>query len=256
MAQAFSIRRRRVSGCLAELVQRIQSRRAMGVISAHNACASGAAARALRRSMGTLVSSSSPARVISTVTVSRTPAPAASCMASLTLSQWLPLPVGSRAARKGKPLIVPSAVVLPRDGSFALAFLGRIRRAHDAIFSAVFGRNNLPRKRIVDLVSCSRASVIGPTITRLTNNGLRKCPQVRVARSEGSASSVSCLRSTAIATLLRPSIFSSIFSSLTYAKFRGTNFLRTAAFPPSAMISVRATKPTGANYVHQRTSHP
>src|SRR5713101_4623162 len=56
MAQAFSIRRLRVSGCLAELIQRIQSRRAIGVISAHNACARGAAARALRRSIGTLVS--------------------------------------------------------------------------------------------------------------------------------------------------------------------------------------------------------
>jgi quinol monooxygenase YgiN len=59
MAQAFSIRRLRVSGCLAELIQRIQSRRAIGVISAHNACASGAVARALRRSIGTLVSGSS-----------------------------------------------------------------------------------------------------------------------------------------------------------------------------------------------------
>src|SRR5882762_9241756 len=85
ISQAFSIRRRRVSGCLAELIEKIQSRRAIGVISAHNACASGAAARALRRSTGTLISGSSPARVISTVSVS--PAPAVSCKALLTLSQ-------------------------------------------------------------------------------------------------------------------------------------------------------------------------
>ena len=43
MSQAVSIRRMRVSGCLAELIQSIQSWRAIGVMSAHNACASGAA---------------------------------------------------------------------------------------------------------------------------------------------------------------------------------------------------------------------
>ena|ERR1017187_5928989 len=160
MAQAFSIRRLRVPGCLAELIQRIQSRRAIGVISAHDACASGAAARALRRSTGTLVSGSSPSRVISTVTVSTASALAASRKALLTLRQRLPLPFGSRAARKGKPLIVPSTIVIPRDGSFALAFLGRVRRVRDPIFSVALGRNKLARKRIVYLVSCSLASFI------------------------------------------------------------------------------------------------
>jgi hypothetical protein len=87
MSQAFSIRRLRVSGCLAVLIEKIQSRRAIGVISAHDASAGGAAARALRRSIGTLVSGSSPARAISTVTVSPASAPAASCMALLTRSQ-------------------------------------------------------------------------------------------------------------------------------------------------------------------------
>jgi hypothetical protein len=43
MSQPFSIRRLRVSSCLAELIQRIQSRRAMGVIWANRACAGGAA---------------------------------------------------------------------------------------------------------------------------------------------------------------------------------------------------------------------
>jgi hypothetical protein len=86
MSQAFSIRRLRVSGCLAVPIEKIQSRRAIGVISAHEACAGGAAARALSRSIGTLISGSSPARVISTVTVSPASGPAASCMALLTLS--------------------------------------------------------------------------------------------------------------------------------------------------------------------------
>jgi hypothetical protein len=86
MSQAFSIRRLRVSGCLAVLIEKIQSRRAIGVISAHEACASGASARAWRRSIGTLISGSSPARVISTVTVPPASAPAASRRAWLTLS--------------------------------------------------------------------------------------------------------------------------------------------------------------------------
>ena len=39
--QAFLIRRARVSGCLAEVIQWIQSLRAMGVMSDHNARAFG-----------------------------------------------------------------------------------------------------------------------------------------------------------------------------------------------------------------------
>ncbi|HXA78149.1 MAG TPA: hypothetical protein VNV41_13545 [Candidatus Acidoferrales bacterium] len=87
MSHAFSIRRLRVSGCLAELIEKIQSRRAIGVMSSHPAFASGAAARALRRSIGTLISPSSPARVISTVTLSTASVPAALRMVLLTLSE-------------------------------------------------------------------------------------------------------------------------------------------------------------------------
>ena len=87
MSLAFAIRRERVSGCLAEVIEKIQSRRAMGVMSSQPAWASGTDAMALRRSVGTLVSGSSPARVISTVTVSRASEPAASRMVLLTMSQ-------------------------------------------------------------------------------------------------------------------------------------------------------------------------
>jgi len=167
MSQAFSIRRLRVSGCFAELMEKIQSRRAIGVMSSHPACARWEAARALRRSIGTLISGSPPARVISTVTVSAASTTAASCMVLLTLSRWLPMPFGSRAARKGKLLIVPSTMVLPRDGSFALAFLGRVR-VHDPIFSDAAIRNNLALKRIVDLVSRSLASFIDCDTTKKT----------------------------------------------------------------------------------------
>ena len=87
MSHAFSIRRLRVSGCLAEQIEKTQSRRAIDVMSSHPACASGSAARASRRSLGTLIFGSSPARAISTVTVSPRSALAASRMISLTLSQ-------------------------------------------------------------------------------------------------------------------------------------------------------------------------
>src|SRR5213080_4487225 len=59
--QAFSILRLRVSGCLAESIQLIKSLRSIGVRSLHLAFAFGSAARALRRSVGTLGSDSSPA---------------------------------------------------------------------------------------------------------------------------------------------------------------------------------------------------
>ena len=104
--------------------------------------------------MGTLVSGSSPVRVISTATLSKTLAPAASRMALLTLSRWLPLPSGSRAARKGYALIIPSTIAISREGSFALAFLGSVRRVHDLFFSFAVGRHSLAPKRIVDLIAC------------------------------------------------------------------------------------------------------
>src|SRR5208282_3529702 len=55
-------------------------------------------------------------------------------------------------------LIVPSTIVIPRDGSFTLAFLGRVRRVHDPVFLVALDRNNLALKRIVDLVSCRLTS--------------------------------------------------------------------------------------------------
>src|SRR5688572_9748104 len=65
--------------------------------------------------------------------------------------------------------MIPSTIVISRDGSFALAFLGRVRREHDPIFlrpaealaevgSVALGRNNLALKRIVDVASCTKKS--------------------------------------------------------------------------------------------------
>jgi DNA-binding transcriptional MerR regulator len=50
-------------------------------------------------------------------------------------------------------------IVMPRDGSFELASLGRVR-VHDPVFSFGLGRNNVALNRIVDLVLCSLARVI------------------------------------------------------------------------------------------------
>src|SRR6516162_9498296 len=79
--QAFLIRRERVSSCLAEVIQKIQSLRALGVMSDHNALAFGAAPRAFLRSAGTSGSGSLDAGAISRVTTS----PASASAASLNL---------------------------------------------------------------------------------------------------------------------------------------------------------------------------
>src|SRR5438093_4317270 len=150
--QAFLIRRARVSGCLAEVIQWIQSLRAIGVMSDHNARAFGAVARAVRRSAGTLGSGSVSAGAISSVTTSPASAPTASRSFRFTFSQWPFWPSGSSAARKGKPLMVPSTVVIPREGSSALAFFGRVRKVQDPTFAVAAGRNSFALKRILEAV--------------------------------------------------------------------------------------------------------
>src|SRR5215471_3379981 len=122
----------------------------MGVMFDHKARAFGAAARAFRRSAGTLGSSTSGAS--SSVTTSPACAPADSLSFRLTLSQWLFWPSGSSVARKGKPLMVPSTVVMPREGSFALASFGRIRKVQEPSFSVAAGRRRLALKRILAVV--------------------------------------------------------------------------------------------------------
>src|SRR5262245_37033033 len=147
--QALATRRARVSGCLAEVTQWIQSVRALIVMSAHNARAFGAAAAsAFRRSGGTLGSSASGAS--SSVTMSPATAPAASRNFRFTLSQWLFWPSGSSVARKGTPLMAPSTVVMPREGSFALASFGRVRKVQEPTFAVAAGRKSFALKRILE----------------------------------------------------------------------------------------------------------
>lgn len=124
----------------------------MGVMSDHNARAFGAAARAFRRSAGTLGSGSSLAGAISRLTTSPASAPAASRIFRSTLSQWLFCPSGSSVARKGKPLMVPSTAVMPRDGSFALALFGRVRKVQEPAFAVAAGRKSFALKRILEAV--------------------------------------------------------------------------------------------------------
>src|SRR5947199_4620598 len=114
--------------------------------------ASGAAARAFRRSAGTLGSGSSPAGAISSVTTSPASAPAASRIFRFTLSQWLLWPSGSSVARKGDPLMVPLTVVMPRDGSFALASFGRVRKVKEPTLRVTPGRKGCFLKRILQAV--------------------------------------------------------------------------------------------------------
>ena len=147
ISQAFLTRRMRVSACLAEVIQCIQSLRAIGVMLDHNACAFGAAASAFRKSAGVLGSGCSWAGAISSVTTSPGSAPAASRIFRVTLSQWLPCPSGSSVARRGTSLMVPSTGVMPREGSFALAFFGRVRNVH-ATFAVDAGRRSVVLKRI------------------------------------------------------------------------------------------------------------
>src|SRR5438094_10579360 len=152
IAQALSTRRARVSGRLAEAIQWIQSLRAMGVISDHNARAFGTAARAFRRSAGTLGSGSSSEGAISSVTTSPASAPAASRSFRFALSQWLLWPSGWSVARKGKPLMVPSTVVMLREESFALASFGRVRKVQESLFAVAAGRKSFALKRILEAV--------------------------------------------------------------------------------------------------------
>ena len=111
----------------------------------------GAAARAFRKSDGILGSGSFSFAVgaISRVAMSPVFAPAALLNVRSTLSQWLRWASGSRVARNGTPLMVPSTVAMPRDGSFALALFGKIRKVQESAFSAAAGRSSLALKRIM-----------------------------------------------------------------------------------------------------------
>jgi len=48
--------------------------------------------------------------------------------------------------------MVPSTVVLPREGSFALASFGRVRKVQEPAFAAAAGRKSFARKRISEAV--------------------------------------------------------------------------------------------------------
>src|SRR5439155_20393736 len=110
----------------------------------------GAAAGAFRSSGGALGSSAFDES--SSVAMSPASAPAAARSLRSTLSQWLFWPSGSSVARKWKPLMVPSAVVMPREGSFTLASFGRVRKVQEPTFAVAAGRKSFARKRILESV--------------------------------------------------------------------------------------------------------
>src|SRR5437870_1779050 len=133
----------------------------MGVMSDHNARDFGAAARAFRRSAGTLTVDSSPDGAISSVTTSPASVPAASRIFRFTLSIWLLWPSGSSVSRNGKPLMVPSTIVMPREGSFALASFGRVRKVQEPTFAVAAGRKSFALKRILGAVLVILLSTTG-----------------------------------------------------------------------------------------------
>src|ERR1019366_5630727 len=165
---ALSIRFKRVSSRLADWIHWIQSLRATGVMSDHSARAFGwAAARAFRRSTGTLGSGSSATGAISSETTSPASAHAASRNFRSTLSQWPPWPSGSSVARKAKPLNAPSTDVMPREGSFALASLGRVRKVQATAFAVATGRKSVALKRILEaVVESPRARAVRGLLAR------------------------------------------------------------------------------------------
>ena len=48
--------------------------------------------------------------------------------------------------------MVPSTVVMPREGSLALAFLGKVRNVHEAAFAVAAGRQSFALNRISEVV--------------------------------------------------------------------------------------------------------
>ena len=46
--------------------------------------------------------------------------------------------------------MVPSTVVMPREGSFALASFGRVRKVQEPTFAVAAGRKSFALKRILD----------------------------------------------------------------------------------------------------------
>src|SRR6476469_8848072 len=150
----------RVSGVLTARTQRIQSQRASGVISFHKASAFGEVAKAFFTSSGTSGSIHSLVGSSETCTVSPAFAEASSSNFLSGLNQWLGfcpgayLPSGSSKALKGAPLIVPETIVIPRDGSFALALSGSLRMIHEPML------NSLASKWMADIFLCSLSFLI------------------------------------------------------------------------------------------------
>jgi len=103
---------------------------------------------ALRKSAGTVGSGSSFANAMSRNTLAPTTLRAASRNLPLTLSQWLFCPSGFSVARMGKPLMVPSIVVRPREGSLALAAFGNVRKLHEPPFAGEAGCRSFALNRI------------------------------------------------------------------------------------------------------------
>jgi hypothetical protein len=60
--------------------------------------------------------------------------------------------------------MVPSTAVMPREGSFALAVFGKVRKVHEATFADSTGRKSFALKRILGAVLDIFLSIADETI--------------------------------------------------------------------------------------------
>ncbi len=82
--------------------------------------------------------------------------------------------------------MVPSIAVMPRDGSFALAVFGRMRKVHESPFSLSAGRKSFALKRILEAVLfiCLVLLIVmhfldTARFTRLARSNLKHLPRHR-----------------------------------------------------------------------------
>ena len=168
------MRRARVCGCLAETIHWIQSRRAFDVTTSfQNACAFAADESAFRKSAGIAIGSSFSEGSISNRTRSPSFAPAFSRSFRGTLSQCPFCPSGSSTAWNTTSLMVPSIVIMPREGSFAVATFGSSRKLQELSLSLSAGRRSLALNLILAarLMLSSLVFLIGTLLARIESAG-------------------------------------------------------------------------------------
>src|ERR1051325_6852644 len=76
--------------------------------------------------------------------------------------------------------MVPSTVVMPREGSFALASFGRVRKVQEPAFAAAAGRKSFALKRILEAVGIILKNRLRALLLAF---GLVNCWGIKVSRT-------------------------------------------------------------------------